>query len=53
MADQKETDHLSGRIEDYRWKLRHLNGPVNDAEKAELESEFVEIVRIAREQAVR
>jgi hypothetical protein len=51
MATQEEVDGLPYRIEAYRCKLRHLYGPVNDAEKAELESEFVEILRVTREQA--
>lgn len=45
-------DRLNELTQEFRWKLRHIEGPINAAENAELEAEFDEIVELTRRLAV-
>jgi hypothetical protein len=48
MADDTGADRLHELAEEFRWKLRHLNGSLNEAELEEMEAEFNEIISLAR-----
>jgi hypothetical protein len=53
LADDTSDDRLHELSEEFRWKLRHIEGPLNEAELEEMEAEFNEIISLVRSLAVR
>ena len=51
-TDDASDDRLHELTEDFRWKLRHIDG-LNEAEAEEMEAELNEIISIVRSLAVR
>ena len=51
MADEVSEDRLHELTEEFLWKLRHVEGPLNEAELEEMETEFNEIIALTRRSA--
>ena len=45
--DDLSEDRLNELTEEFRWRLRHIEGPLNQAELAEMEAELEDIIRLA------
>ena len=48
MGSEEGNDRLLELTEEFRWKLRHIEGPLNEAEIEEMEAEFDEILALCR-----
>ena len=53
LADEVSEDRLHELTEEFLWRLRHIEGPLNEAELEEMESEFKEIIALTLRSAAR
>jgi hypothetical protein len=48
MANQQEMGKWEGQVDAFRQRLIHLRGPINDLERAELQDQFTDLMRMTR-----